>query len=92
MLKSIPEVNQMIAEGKALLLAGSEEALSQLSKGNWIGGTIPYFMDEDGLSAASPGCLSPSYPSAPALRECASIRWKRCRRFARTLRKTESPT
>ena len=48
MLKSTTEVNQMIAEGKALLLAGSEEVLSQLSKGNWIGGTIPYFMDDAG--------------------------------------------
>jgi hypothetical protein len=55
MLKSIPEVNQMIAEGKPLLLAGSEEALSQLSTGNWIGGTIPYFMDEDGAVCRQPG-------------------------------------
>jgi hypothetical protein len=48
MLHSITEVNRKIATGKPLLLAGSEEALRQLTKGNWIGGTIPYFMDEAG--------------------------------------------
>jgi hypothetical protein len=48
MLKTTKEVEGMIADGKALLLAGSEEVLSGLPKGNWIGGTIPYFMDEAG--------------------------------------------
>jgi hypothetical protein len=67
MLKSIPEVNQMIAEGKALLLAGSEEALSQLSTGNWIGGTIPYFMDEDGAVCCQSRVFVTELP------ECASF-------------------
>lgn len=48
MLLSITEVNRKIATGKPLLLAGSEEALRQLTKGTWIGGTIPYFMGEAG--------------------------------------------
>jgi hypothetical protein len=48
MLYSIIEVQKQIATGKPLFLAGSESALSQLSKGNWIGGTIPYFMDAKG--------------------------------------------
>jgi hypothetical protein len=48
MLHSIAQVQEMIAQGKNLLLAGSESALSQLPKGNWIGGTIPYFMDING--------------------------------------------
>ena len=48
MLQSIGEVQKLIATGRPLLLAGSESALSQLPKGNWIGGTIPYFMDVDG--------------------------------------------
>jgi hypothetical protein len=48
MLNSIFEVQKQIATGKCLFLAGSESALSQLSKGNWIGGTIPYFMDVTG--------------------------------------------
>jgi hypothetical protein len=67
MLKSIAEVNQMIAEGKPLLLAGSEEALSQLAKGNWIGGTIPYFMGEAGA------VCSESKVFATELPECASF-------------------
>jgi hypothetical protein len=48
MLHSVNQVQQKIAEGKTLLLAGSEGVLSQLPKGKWIGGTIPYFMDVDG--------------------------------------------
>ncbi|MFZ1086787.1 MAG: hypothetical protein WAN35_17630 [Terracidiphilus sp.] len=49
-LQSIPEVQASIAAGKYLFLAGSRQALSQLPRGNWIGGTICYFMaDEGGL-------------------------------------------
>lgn len=48
MLHSVQEVQQMILEGQSLILAGSEEALSKLPKGNWIGGSIPYFMDLQG--------------------------------------------
>lgn len=44
----IADVKQMINSGKRLLLAGDEKLLSQLPKGNWIGGTIPYFMAENG--------------------------------------------
>ncbi|HTP08553.1 MAG TPA: hypothetical protein VMP08_09900 [Anaerolineae bacterium] len=38
----------MIANGKRLLLAGEEALLKQLPAGNWIGGSIPYFMTEQG--------------------------------------------
>lgn len=44
----IAEVKNMINSGKKLLVAGEEKLLSQLPKGNWIGGTIPYFMAENG--------------------------------------------
>ncbi len=47
-LLSIPEVKSAIASGESLFLAGSREALTQLPQGNWVGGTIPYFMTEDG--------------------------------------------
>ena len=47
-LLSIPEVESAIAAGESLFLAGSHEALRQLPQGNWVGGTIPYFMTEDG--------------------------------------------
>jgi hypothetical protein len=48
MLHSVHDVQHMISEGRSLILAGSEEALSQLPKGNWIGGSIPYFIDLEG--------------------------------------------
>jgi hypothetical protein len=47
-LLSIPEVASAITAGESLFLAGSQAALSQLPQGNWVGGTIPYFMSEDG--------------------------------------------
>ena len=47
-LISIPEVVSAITAGESLFLAGSREALRQLPQGNWVGGTIPYFMTEEG--------------------------------------------
>ncbi len=46
-LYKIDEVISFIKEGKLLSLAGDEKILSQLPKGNWIGGTIPYFMGDE---------------------------------------------
>jgi len=48
MLQSISDVQAAIPSGRPLLLAGSEPALRQLPRGNWIAGTIPYFMGADG--------------------------------------------
>ncbi len=45
---SLAEVSTLILSGANLYIAGSEQCLSQLPKGNWIGGTIPYFMTEAG--------------------------------------------
>jgi hypothetical protein len=42
------EVAAMIVEGKKLVLAGDEKTLARLPPGEWIGGTIPYFMAERG--------------------------------------------
>ncbi|MGD0475840.1 MAG: hypothetical protein ABSB70_21835 [Candidatus Velthaea sp.] len=43
----------LITSGKSLLLAGDEKLLATLPKGDWIGGTIPYFMaPEGGLQTA----------------------------------------
>ncbi|MBP7687593.1 MAG: hypothetical protein KA765_06790 [Thermoflexales bacterium] len=47
-LYEVTEVKAMIARGKRLLLAGEETLLRQLPAGNWIGGSIPYFMTEQG--------------------------------------------
>ncbi len=47
-LYTVSEVNSLIGAGKRLHVAGSESALSQLNKGVWIGGTIPYFLTPEG--------------------------------------------
>ncbi len=47
-LLSIDAVQRRIVQGEPLLLAADEQALRQLPQGNWIGGTIPYFMAEHG--------------------------------------------
>lgn len=46
-LYSVDEVKDFINQGKLMTLAGDEKVLDQLPQGNWIAGTIPYFMDED---------------------------------------------
>ncbi len=48
MLLTIDEVKKLISSGKTLVLAGDEEIIKTLPKGNWIAGTIPYFMASDG--------------------------------------------
>jgi hypothetical protein len=47
-LHSIDETRAKIASGRRLLLAGDEELLRALPRGEWIAGTIPYFMTEAG--------------------------------------------
>lgn len=42
------EVKKLITAGKKLILAGDEETLHGLPAGNWIAGTIPYFMGDEG--------------------------------------------
>lgn len=47
-LFSVEHVVTLIREGKRLIIAGDDDILNRLPRGNWIGGTIPYFMDADG--------------------------------------------
>ncbi|SFJ91759.1 DUF6976 family protein [Celeribacter neptunius] len=47
-MMSVAEAAEKIEAGAVLLLAGSEEALGQLPKGKWIGGTSVYFVTETG--------------------------------------------
>lgn len=47
-LMSIADVNTLIKSDKVLVIAGDENLFSNLELGNWIGGTIPYFMNTDG--------------------------------------------
>jgi len=48
MLLNFDDMSKKISDGKAYFLAGDEEVLKKLPKGNWVGGTIPYFMDTIG--------------------------------------------
>jgi hypothetical protein len=47
-LISVASASELIRSGKTLSIAGDESALRQLPLGNWIGGTIPYFMASSG--------------------------------------------
>ncbi len=44
----IDSVKEKIEAGDFLMIAADENILSQLPSGNWIGGSIPYFMGDDG--------------------------------------------
>ncbi len=48
MIKTLQEVTVLINEGHWLHIAGNEDLLRQLPKGNWIGGTTEYFVSESG--------------------------------------------
>jgi hypothetical protein len=47
-LISLREASERIATGQAMLVAGDASQLAQLPKGQWIGGTTPYFMGPQG--------------------------------------------
>lgn len=47
-LMTLAETADLIRSGAHLLLAGPEGTLDALPKGQWIAGTIPYFMDTAG--------------------------------------------
>lgn len=48
MLLSFDKTCKLISEGKTLHIAGTENLLKTLPKGNWIGGSTEYFMAKDG--------------------------------------------
>ncbi len=52
-LCSVSEVIEKVKAGKILSLAGDENLLAQIPSGKWIGGTIPYFMSENGGTITS---------------------------------------
>lgn len=48
MMKTVQEVTEMIKGGGLLFVSGDEALLRSLPKGRWVGGTIPYFMTDEG--------------------------------------------
>jgi hypothetical protein len=61
MFAPIEVVSELIAQNKQyLIVAGDEDLLCKLPRGNWIGGTIPYFMTpEGGLMSRTHAFVSP---------------------------------
>lgn len=47
-LLTVEQAAEKITSGKVLALAGDEALLARLPKGNWVAGTIPYFLAEEG--------------------------------------------
>jgi len=47
-LMSVEVASELIRSGNCYSIAGDESLLRQLPAGNWIGGTIPYFLGQDG--------------------------------------------
>ncbi len=50
-LQDVTTVAERIEKGEPLMVAGDESLLAQLPKGNWLGGTVPYFMADSGVVA-----------------------------------------
>ena len=48
MLHTVDAANRLIAQGRRLHVAGEASALARLAPGDWVGGTIPYFLTADG--------------------------------------------
>lgn len=70
-LMTVAEAAERIGSGKYLCIAGDEEALGQLPRGHWIGGTIPYFMAAEGGQASRDLVFvneAADYAEAPRLR------------------------
>jgi hypothetical protein len=70
-LVSTERAAALIEAGHFLCIAGDEAALRQLPQGNWIGGTIPYFMAENGGTVSRDAVFISEisgYAAAPTLR------------------------
>ncbi|MFC1641631.1 DUF6976 family protein [Myxococcota bacterium] len=50
MLETAQTASRRIESGEPLMLAGDERLLAALPRGNWIGGTIPYFLHDTGVT------------------------------------------
>ena len=48
MFLTFEETSELIRQGKVLHIAGTEQLLRKLPKGNWVGGSTEYFMTKEG--------------------------------------------
>lgn len=63
-LLTVDQAAGAISAKKTLLLAGSEEVLEKMPPGNWIGGTIPYFMTPEGGLCSTGHVFATELPTA----------------------------
>jgi hypothetical protein len=68
MLVDFATVASKIESGETLFLAGDESLLERLPKGDWIGGTIPYFMDRKGGTTSKDAIFLSAAPEASGLK------------------------
>ncbi|MBI3566086.1 MAG: hypothetical protein HY079_12885, partial [Elusimicrobia bacterium] len=62
-LYRVDELSRRIRAGVRFFVAGDEAALRRLPRGCWIGGTIPYFMGEDGGVKDPEGVFATELPA-----------------------------
>lgn len=63
---TIDELSHLINQGKTFFLAGDEDALKKLPRGQWIAGTIPYFMSDTGGLVTKEKIFATEVPSYAA--------------------------
>ena len=79
LMLGVEAVKEKLSRGGWFFLAGEEKLLAQLPKGDWVGGTTPYLMTEQGGSDSS-GLIAvmqlPPYLSAAGIKvyDAASLR------------------
>lgn len=61
---SLAEAAKRISAGDVMTVAGSEDLLRALPKGNWIGGTTVYFVTETGGATVRDKLFCTTFPSA----------------------------
>ena len=64
-LMSVEVASQLILSGNSYSIAGDESLLRQLPAGNWIGGTIPYFLGQDGGQTTQNAVFLAPLPYSP---------------------------
>ena len=64
-LMSVELASELIRSGHCYSVAGDEALLRQLPAGNWIGGTIPYFLGQDGGQTTQSAVFLAPLPYSP---------------------------
>jgi hypothetical protein len=73
-LVSLDEAARLIQARKPCCIAGDEALLRQLPRGDWIGGTIPYFMADSGGTCSRQQVFVTELPAGPCRPACACTR------------------